>query len=162
MVQVGARVKVDSDEARKIIEAVGNANTLETAAAMGGVCARTVRNWLRRGSAAMHHFDITGEYPSKEEQKYAEWAREFHRAEGTIEAGILAAVKRSVAKGDGKLAMLLLEKRWPKRWGDGKLRQEIEALLDAVMDELGDEAYERVLARIGGEATGANPSVTAH
>lgn len=158
---MAAKSKIDSPAARQIIATISKGNTLETAAAAGGVAAATVREWLRRGANAMYRHDQTGEYGSGDEP-YANFAREFLRGEANIKTALVAVIHDQATDKDGKLALQWYEKRWPHEMGDGKLRKEMEQLLDAVLDELGHEAYERVLARIGGEATRGDPGPTTH
>jgi hypothetical protein len=97
----GRPTELNESTARIIVKAMADGNYLETAAALGGVTAKTVRNWLRRGKNR------------RAELLYSEFAHSFARAIAQAEIENIEAIR-----GDGswQSRAWLLERRHPKRW----------------------------------------------
>lgn len=79
-----------------------NHHYVESAAALVGVPASTVRSWIRKGRQGNPTF--------------AQFAEDFDRAEAVSEGRLLKVVSEA-AEADPKAAMALLERRHRDRWG---------------------------------------------
>jgi transposase len=97
----GRPTELNAATAQIIVKAMAAGNYLETAAALGGVTAKTVRNWIRRGEAR------------RREPLYSEFAQSFSKAIAQAEIENVEAIR-----GDGswQARAWLLERRHPKRW----------------------------------------------
>lgn len=117
-------------------------NYIETAAAVAGVTSRSVRNWMRRGRAAIVNRDRR-----PEEEVYASFARDVERAQGQAEARLLGTVT-AATKDDWKAATWQLERKYPKRWGPRisiHVKEQIDEFLDRLESSLDPDTFERVL-----------------
>lgn len=134
-----ARAKVDARERftpevrAAFLAAVREGNYLETAAASAGVHPNTPREWLKRGAR-----DTSG--------PHHEFWKAFRESDAASEKELLTLVRQH-AVDDGRLALELMARKYPKRWG-ATLRLELDAVFDRVLDalerELSDEEFDRV------------------
>lgn len=119
----------------KILELVGKGHYLETACAVAGVVPLTVRNWLRRGERG--------------EPGFAEFAQKFGEAELQVQDKYLDRID-DVGKDDWRSSAWVLEKRFPKTWGNKSVEVsgkdggpiQIQALADLLKHGFDDESEE--------------------
>lgn len=136
-----ARAKADARERftpavrAKFIEFIRDGNYLETAAASAGVHPNTPREWLRKGGR-------------EESGEHRDFWLAYHEAESESERSLLTLAVTH-AKTDGRLALDIMARKYPRRWGQ-TMRLELEGVFDRVLNalerELGDEEFDRVSA----------------
>jgi len=150
--QRGRPTKLTPAIEETIVAAVRRGNFLETAAALAGIDAATVRRWVKRGAAAP-------------ESIYGQFTVAVKRALAESEDRDLTALERAAEEGVWQARAWRLERRFPDRWarraryehtgpGGGPIRHEhVAVLLDTVVEVLGryvaEERFEAAIAEIG-------------
>jgi transposase len=137
----GAPCKLTDEVHKQIVAHLRIGAYVETAAAAAGIVKSTFYDWLRRGE--------TGEEP------FASFSADVARVTAEVEIELLCEV-RTGDKDRWRSAMTLLERKFPKRWGqrteltlknsDSPTKEAFDALTD---DEL--EAELRKALASGGE-----------
>lgn len=87
----------------RIIEALGKGAKIADAAKYGGICERTLHNWLAKGR-------------EEEEGEFSRFAERCDRAMIEEKLNLLTIVQKAAVE-DWKSAAWLLERRWPKEFG---------------------------------------------
>jgi transposase len=132
---------------RQICDLLRAGNYLETACAAAGVSARTARDWCRRGRNALHLLATQDEPISADDARFVAFAEDVEKAQGQGEARLVAAVARQATE-DHRAAAFLLERKYPKRWGQKinvTVTEELNAFLDRLEQKLDGATFERVL-----------------
>lgn len=121
---------------RVIVRALKDGVSRRAAAGYAGVTDATLRNWVKRG--------LNGEEP------FDKFAADVAHAEASIEEDMTKSIVEAARAGDWRAGESYLEKRVPE-WRPKKsvnVEGELERILDAVEQECGAEAAERVFARL--------------
>lgn len=148
----GRPTKLSPELGASIIAALRRGNFLETAAALAGVDAATVRRWLKRGVA-------------EPESPFGTFATAARVALAEAEDHDLAAIGRAADTGAWQARAWRLERRFPDRWarraryehtgpGGGPIRHEhVGVLLTAVVEVMGryvtDDRFDAAVAELG-------------
>jgi radical SAM superfamily enzyme YgiQ (UPF0313 family) len=122
------------DVAASIVASVRAGNFKETASVASGICPRTLRNWIRRGT--------DGEEP------FAEFVERMNEAEAQSEVDDIKVIVEA-GKLDWKARAWRLERKAPKKWGFRvrvEVRDEIQAMLTKLEAGLTPAEFEKVLA----------------
>ena len=101
--------KFTAENKRKILVALQMGHDAKTAAAYGGVTERTLVNWLREGIMA-------GPESEGLAKEYYDFAELCTQARANSQIGLVAIAWRH-ARDDGKVAIALMEKLFPEKYG---------------------------------------------
>jgi hypothetical protein len=140
------RTKLTDEVQRCLVEALRNGAYRETACVGAGIRPATLRAWLRRGLE-----ETSGRYHALAE---ALWA-----AEGEFEARLVAKVE-SAADRDWRSGAWLLERRFPKRWGQRVQlgpEQVFNEFFDRMQQQLDRATFNRILQIAAGETGASEP-----
>lgn len=132
----GRPTKFDDERADKIVDAIREGNTMETAARTSGVAPSTVYLW---------------------QSERPEFLEAIQRARAVSEKKLVAQVVKA-AEQTWKPAAWLLERRNPRAWGlriQVEVRRQIDDFLDYLQEKLDAETFERV--RLVALAFGEDP-----
>lgn len=97
--------KLTPELRERILQAVRMGCYLETSAAFAGISKQTLFNWLRLGA--------------QDVEPFAEFHRDFAEALAKSEVRALAVIGKAAEK-SWQAGAWLLERRYPKRWGQGR------------------------------------------
>lgn len=98
----GRPTKLNREVIDRLLLAVRNGSTLETAAALAGVDQSTLFRWIQRGKM--------GQAP------YAQFVVDLEQALAVAEIRDLTRIRRAAERGVWQAAAWHLERRWPERW----------------------------------------------
>lgn len=98
----GRKPKLTPELSAKICDAIQLCYSIEAAAALAGVHPSTIYRWKERGAKARSGI-------------YKRFCEELDIAEGLAE-GHLTMTARSLAMTDGKFALTLMSRKWPRKW----------------------------------------------
>ena len=129
----GRPCKLTPELEATILGALAEGNYIETAAALAGVCSKTVYDWLREGARA------------KSGKKH-DFLQAVEKAQAIAEAKGIRSIKAAEDAGAWQAAAWRLERKFPDRWGrkerheltgadGGAIRHEDVADLSAYTDE---------------------------
>lgn len=144
----GRKPKLTDEVTETICQYVRVGNYMETAAAAGGVEARTVRIWLRHAAEAR----VAGR-----KNRYTKFADAVEAAQAEAEARDVTVISQA-ALADWKAAAWLLERKYPKRWAprqtiEHELRKQEAELTDVALDrlrtEFDDDTFDRIRNCLG-------------
>lgn len=128
----------------RAVEAIRGGNYLETAAALAGVTAPTLRAWIRRGRD-----------PEGEEQ-FQRLARDVDSAMAEAEE---TALKTIIGSKDPKWVAWWLERARADRWGqkvEVRIRQTaVDKILDRLKSRLPPEVFDAAMAALAEDAVSA-------
>lgn len=98
---------------------------VETACEIAGISVQTYHNWRNRGKAERERV-AEGHHNCrvrKDERPYVEFFEGTTRARGEAEQKLTTAWHDAAAKGDGRAAMELLQRKHPDRWSKKEIRE---------------------------------------
>ncbi len=138
----GRPISLTPEVHRRIVAALRLGLSRSAAAGVGGIAARTMREWLARGEKGEEPFDAFLEAVEVAEGK----------AQARITGGLIKA-----AVADPRVAMWLLERRYPAEWARRTVEvQDVSISSGMVSAEQLQEAAARLEERLGttaGEAS---------
>jgi hypothetical protein len=110
------RTRLTPAVSKALCDAMREGYTLPNAAAVVGVSAATVREWIRRGEGA-------DDRPTTE--PYATFATAMARARAECEMEMVASIQSAAEAGQWRAAAWFLERTHPERWGRGAHRIQV-------------------------------------
>lgn len=107
----GAATKHNDAIHAEIVRLIGMGNYLSTVAAVVGISAETIRNWVTWGKEG--------------KEPWVKLARDFERASGTAQTNHVAVIAKAASDGDWRASSWFLERRFPKRFAE-QSKQKLE------------------------------------
>jgi hypothetical protein len=144
-----------------VAQEIGKGNYPEIAARVAGISRSTYYGWLARGRTDEEAGRETLHRQFLDAVKEAEAAAEGLLVETIRLASIVAPAQGQKAPA-WTAAAWILERRWPRRWGEGlkaaaQQEEHLRALLAKVKSRVGDALYSQVVEALS-EADGTEPT----
>lgn len=133
------------DVAERIVKLVKAGSFVDKAiATAGGISYREAMKWLANGRRII----ASERKPDGDAQEFEAWfAAEIDSSVAAAETRCVLTITRAM-EDDWKAAAWLLERKYPKRWGQKiamSVREEIDEFLQRLENRLPEEVYEAVL-----------------
>lgn len=114
---MGRPTKLTDEALADIVDAIAHGVPIRAAggATHPNISESTIHAWRQRGRAEQHR-QAEGLDPTPEEAPYLRFLEETESAESAAHTRYVLYAEAAAAKGDGKLALAILERRWPDAW----------------------------------------------
>ena len=113
---MGRPTKLNKNVQNRICAALLACNTLEGAAAYGGIHYDTMNEWRKRGQAEIDRIGEDKRRKIRESEKpYVEFSEAIKRAIDESEAALITDI-RAAGRKQWQANAWIAERRWPKRW----------------------------------------------